>query len=198
MGWDVWLYSSSAKKVDAPSWHERSCDISDENSIKFLLSEISSLDLVMMLADSGGHGELTEISEDCMKQMVDAKLVGSVLLTKAIIVKYASRILPTQVIWCAGKPNNKPKNLMLYGIVNAGIASFVELINMHYGQALQTYYIPTGLISPSTLGDEYIRKTGEHLKTVAQHPQTIVDVVLDIIDQKFVPGVIDQGGKVVL
>ncbi len=198
MGWNVWLYSRSATKIDTQSWHERSCDIADENSIKSLLSEIPSLDLVMMLADSGGHGELTEISEDRIKQMVDAKLIGSVLLTKAIVARYTSQTFPIQMIWCAGRPNNKPRGLMLYGLVNAGIGSFVEMINVHYSQVLQAYYISTGLISPSTLGDEYIHKMGEHLRAIAQHPQSITDIVLRILNQKFAPGVITQKEMIVL
>ena len=195
MGWEVWLYSRSASKVDEQSWHERSCDIADENSIKSLLTEIPSLDLVMMLADSGGHGELSELSEDRVKQCVDAKLVGSVLLAKAIEKKYSLSKSPIQMVWCAGKPSNKSKDLILYALINAGLASFVEAINAHYGSLLEAYYLPTGLISPSTLGDEYIHETGAHLKAVAQHPQTILDVVLDIVNQKFAHGVIDQKEK---
>ncbi|MFA6521989.1 MAG: SDR family NAD(P)-dependent oxidoreductase [Patescibacteria group bacterium] len=197
-GWDVWLYSRSASKVDAQGWHERSCDISDENSIKSLLSEISNLDLVMMLADSGGHGELSELSEDRVKQFINAKLVGSVLLAKAIEKQYPLHTSPVQMVWCAGKPSNKTKDLILYTLVNAGLSSFIEAINTHHSPFLAAYYLPTGLISPSTLGDEYIHEAGAHLKVVAQHPETIVDVVLDIVDQKFAPGVIDRKEKIIL
>ena len=198
MGWDVWLYSRSAKKVDAKGWHERSCDISSEKSIKSLLREIPSLDLVMMLADSGWHGELSDLPENRVKECIDAKLIGSVLLAKALEKQYSSRTSPVQMVWCAGKPSNNPKDLILYQLVNAGLISFIEAINAHHNSLLAAYYLPTGLISPSTLGDEYIHEAGAHLKAVAQHPQTIVDVVRDVVNQKFAPGVIDQKKMVVL
>lgn len=198
LGWDVWLYSRNARNVDREFWHERSCDISQEKSVESLLGEISSLDLVMMLADAGGHGELGGLSENQVKEAINAKLTGTVLLIKAIEKIYSLQASPIQMIWCAGKPSKKTKDLTLYGLINAGLVSFVETINTHYNSLFSAYYLPTGLISPSTLGDRYIHETGEHLKAIAQHPQTIVDAVLGILDQKHAPGVVTHDEKLLL
>lgn len=198
MGWDVWLYSRSAQRVESANWHERACDIADEKSIETLLAEIQDLDLVMMLADSGGHGALDELSEESVKKCLEAKLVGSVLLTAAIEKKFAPRERPIQLVWCAGKTVSKQKNLTLYSLVNAGLSSFVEMLNEHYSATFEAYYLPTGLISPSTLGDEFIHEVGEHLKAIAQPPQTIIDAVAQIIDRQYAPGMVQVKQGVVL
>ncbi|MEK9130485.1 MAG: NAD-dependent epimerase/dehydratase family protein, partial [Patescibacteria group bacterium] len=62
-GWEIWLYSRHAEKIDKSHWHERKCDIFSEKSIEELLDEIQDIDLVMMLADTGGHGVLENLSE---------------------------------------------------------------------------------------------------------------------------------------
>lgn len=191
-GWDVWLYSRNARRVDAPRWHERMCDISSEKGIKKLISEITDLNLVMMLADSGGaHESLEDLSGSNIKGFINAKLVGSVLLSKAVIAKFGNRQNQLKMVWCAGKTGNKVKNLILYGMVNSGLAAFVDSLNQHYAKSVQAYYLPTGLISPSTLGDAYVEHEGEHLREAAQHPQKILDRVRDIIEGNTKPGMFD-------
>lgn len=191
MGWNIWLYSRNSRKINKPYWHERKCDISSEKSIAKLLDEIQDLDFVMMLADTGGHGLLEELSEIKVKECIDAKLVGSVLLNKSLALKFSKRGKQIKVIWCAGKPSKKSKDLILYSMVNSGLASYVDALNEHYKNIFEAYYLPTGLISPSTLGDDYIHKTGPELQKVAEHPQVIVDMVQKIIDNKIQPGMIN-------
>lgn len=189
-GWDVWLYSRDVKKVEKPSWHERRCDIASEKSIAKLLCQIPHIDLVMMLADTGCHGPLNVLSEKSVKEFVDAKVFGSLMLTKALEARVIDA--PIQLVWCAGKPTNKAKDLIAYSTINAGLASYVDALNAHYSDVFTAYYLPTGLTSPSTLGDEYIAAHGEHLKKIAQSPSVIVDAVRDILDHKYAPGVVEQ------
>ncbi|MDP1688600.1 MAG: SDR family NAD(P)-dependent oxidoreductase [bacterium] len=191
MGWNIWLYSRNARKVNKLYWHERKCDISSEKSIAKLLDEIQDLDLVMMLADTGGDGLLEELSEAKVKECMDAKLVGSVLLNKSLTLKFFKRSRQVKVIWCAGKPSKKSKDLILYSMVNSGLASYVDALNEHYKNVFEAYYLPTGLISPSTLGDDYIHKMGPELQKVAEHPQVIADMVQKIIDNEIEPGIIN-------
>ncbi len=197
LGWEVWLYSRNGKKKDSKYWHERSCDISSKKSIDRLLIEIKDLDLVMMLADSGtGHGTLEELGEPEVKNFISAKLTGSILLNKALATRYSFREEPIKLVWCAGKPSKKPKHLILYSMVNSGLASYVEEVNDHYANIFEAYYLPTTLISPSTLGDEYIAKNGPEAKKMAEHPQKIVDQVLAILDNKIKPGMIEAKTKI--
>ncbi|OGD39276.1 hypothetical protein A3A25_03725 [Candidatus Azambacteria bacterium RIFCSPLOWO2_01_FULL_46_26] len=192
IGWDVWLYGRSAKKVNKLYWHERKCDISSEKSIKRLLDEINNLDLVMMLADAGeNYFVLEELSEDGVKQLINAKLVGSVLLNKHLILKFPKREAPLKIVWCAGKISKKPKNIIIYSMINSGLASYIDELNSHYANVLEAYYLPTGLISPSTRGDEYIKISGQEIGKMAQHPQIIVNAVKKIIDGDIKPGMID-------
>lgn len=195
-GWEIWLYSRHAQKVDKPHWHERKCDISSEKSIAELMEEIQDIDLVMMLADTGGHGLLENLSETKVKDCIDSKLVGSVLLNKSIFNKFSKRSTPIKIIWCAGKPSGKSKDLILYSMVNSGLASYVDALNNHYQSVFEAYYLPTGLISPSTLGDDYIQKTGPELQKIAESPQVIVDKVKQIIDNKIERGMIDVAKQI--
>lgn len=198
-GWDVWLYSRHAKRINRVQWHERKCDITSERSIAALLREIPHVDLVMMTADTGGHGALSEVSAASVQGMVNAKIVGSVLLAKALEAKYgASVATPIQLVWCAGKTTSKPKDLIAYGIVNTGLTAYVDALNTHYAHIFKAYYLPTGLTSPSTLGDEYIAAHGKHLKSIARPPQVIVDEVQRIVDGDVPPGVVDHVAKAVL
>lgn len=191
-GWEIWLYGLHAKKIDKKLWHERSCDISSEKNIKKLLNEIPDLDLVMFLADTAPKGILEEISEKKIKDGIDSKLVGTVLLNKALF-RYSIRKQPMKLVWLAGKPFSKPKNLIMYTMINSGLAAYIDDINTHYKNIFQAYYIPTTLISPSTLGDDYIeymRQKGENIKHTAENPKTILEKVLLILDDKVSPGML--------
>lgn len=191
-GWDVWLYGRHARRFDAQKWHERPCDISQEKSIKALLKEIHNLDLVLMLADSGGaHGSLEKQTES-VKDFVHAKLVGSVLLPKAIAAKFSRKNTPINIIWCAGKPQKKEKSLIVYGMVNAGLASYIEELNRHYSKQFNAYYLSTGLISPSTLGDAFITDTGEHVRAFAKGPETVWHNVQKILKKQVKPGMVSS------
>ena len=192
IGYEVWLYGRSAKKIDKLYWHERKCDISSEKSIKKLLGEIKDLDLVMMLADGGdAHVQLEKLTENDIKQFINAKLIGSVLLNKHIVLKFPNRKSPLKIIWCAGKIAKKPKNLILYAMINSGLASYIDELNSHYANVLSAYYLPTGLISPSTRGDEFIKISSPEIGKMAQSPQVVVDAVKKIIDGDITPGMID-------
>jgi len=134
-----------------------------------------------------------ELDQDGIKSCFGAKLVGSVLLTKAIVQKYTNRTTPIQMIWGAGSPNNKPKDLILYGLVNSGLGSFVNELNRHYHDVVEAFYLPFTVISPSTLGDAYIKKVGPQLQKMAKHPSTIVDTIMGVIGKQVMQG----GGMIV-
>lgn len=191
-GWDVWLYSRSAQKVEKPYWHERACDISKEKHVRTLLKEIHDLDLVVMLADADGHGSLEELSGEHIANTIKAKLTGSVILNAAVLKRYVQRKNPIQIVWCAGKPTKKAKNLILYSLVNSGLAAYVNELNDHYRDVCAAYYVPMGVVSPSTLGDEFIRKNGSAFKQIAVHPRVIAETVQKIIDKKVEPGMVNE------
>lgn len=197
MGWEIWLYSRSAKKIDELHWHERPCNISNKKSIHKLLGEINNLHLVMMLADNGaGHGTLEELLEENIKGFINAKLIGSVLLCKALATKFSNHKKQLKIVWCAGKTSKKPKDLILYGMVNSGLASFVDELNNHYKNCIEAYYLPTSVISPSTIGDEYIHKMGPKIRHIAEHPRVVVDMIKNILDNKIIPGMVDTTKKI--
>lgn len=192
-GWDIWLYSRSGKKIDKPNWHERQCDITNASSIKKLLAEIPQLNLVMMLADTGGgKGALEEITGLDVQKFIEVKLTGSVLLNQAIVQKFKNQKQPIKLVWCAGKPSQKPKHLILYSLVNSGLAAYIEELNRHYQEIFKAYYLPTTLISPSTIGDAYIKKWDPESKKIAKHPQVIVKQVMDIIANKTKVGMVNK------
>ncbi|EKE06644.1 MAG: methyltransferase [uncultured bacterium] len=188
-GYEIWIYGRSAKKVDKHCWHERKCDISNEKSIKRLLSEIKSLDLSLMLADGGNvHFSLENLSEDNIKQCVNAKLVGSILLNKNIVLKFQKQATPIKFIWFAGNTSKKPKDLITYSMINSGLASYIVELNRHYSDILEAYYLPTGLISPSTLGDEFIKLLSPEIAKMAQHPRVLAESLQEVIDGRVKPG----------
>lgn len=191
-GWDVWLYSRSARRVEKSYWHERACDISDAKSVENMLSEINDIDLLVMLADADGHGSLEELSGEHIANTIKAKLTGSVILNAAVLKRYVQRKNPIQIVWCAGKPTKKPKNLILYSLVNSGLAAYANELNDHYRDVCAAYYVPMGVVSPSTLGDEFIRKNGSAFKKIAAHPRVVIEAVQKIIDKKVEPGMVNE------
>ena len=195
MGWEVWLYSRSAKRVDRLFWHERKCDLSKERDISKLFDNFSNLNLVMMLAESEAHGFLEELDENKIKNFIDSKLTGSALLLKSILKKSLKEKI--KVVWCGGKLTKKPKDLMLYSMINSGLAAFVGELNDHYKDRLEAYYLPTPIISPSTIGDDYIQKVRLDLQSVAIHPKFILDNVIKIIEDNIEPGLIEVKEKTI-
>ncbi|MFA5993975.1 MAG: methyltransferase domain-containing protein [Parcubacteria group bacterium] len=191
-GWEIWLYSRKAKKIDKSLWHERKCDISDEKSLAKLLTEIKNINLVMMLADGGeSHLVLEELSEESIKTFINAKLIGSLLLTKALALKFPKPQEPIQLAWCGGKISQKPKDLILYGIINSSLVSFMNELRDHYSEIFEAYYLPTPIVSPSTIGDAYIQKMGTEFQKISQKPKIISDAVDKIINRKLNPGIVE-------
>lgn len=196
-GWEIWLYSRKAKKVDRSFWHERRCDISNEKSLTKILNETKNIDLVMMLADGGeSHLMLEELTEESIKTFINAKLIGSILLTKALALKFPKPQKPIQLAWCGGKISQKPKDLILYGIANSSLASFVNELNRHYSEIFEAYYLPTPIISPSTIGDTYIKKMGMKFQKISQNPQIISNTVDKIIGGELDPGMLEIEAKI--
>ncbi len=192
-GWNIILYSRSAEKIDTALWHERKCDISKEKNIDKMLQEIENIDLVMMLADSGEcHMPLEKLSEANIKSFLSSKLTGTFLLNKALLNKFPHKKEPIKIVWCAGKISKKTKDLILYSAVNSGVAAYIDELNSHYPNIFKAYYLPTPLILPSTLGEKYIKEFGSKHRKLAQPPQIIVNKVLDIIDDKVQPGMINM------
>lgn len=195
-GYEIWLYGRHVKRLDTPFWHERSCDVSDASSIAKLLSELPRVDLVMMLADTGSaHADLETLSAEEVTGFMQAKLLGSTLFVRALLQQFSKRDAQLPIVWCGGKLTQKPKHLMLYGLVNSGLAAFVDELNAHYPETLRAYYLPTALISPSTIGDAYIRAMGPETRKLAQHPQYLADTLKRILAGSVAPGMISLEQK---
>lgn len=189
IGWEIWLYSRKSMKIDKERWHERSCDVLIPAQIKNLLKEINSLSLVLMFADSGnGYGELQNISEQNATEFINVKLTGSLLFLQGIMEKgYKNKI---KIGWSAGKLSAKPKHLILYSLVNPGIAGFVKEINLNYNDQFSAYYIPTPVIGTSPLGELYI-SLEPYVKDYSQSPEFMVNIIKKIISNDISPGIIE-------
>jgi len=191
-GWEIWLYGRSAKRVDKPNWHERKCDISNEKNVVKLIEEIDNLDLALMLADAGhSHGDLAGLSEEGIKASTNAKLIGSILLTKTIEQKFKKQNHKIKLVWGAGKTSKKTKNLVHYGLTNSAIAAFVESLNEHYSNIFRAYYLPITLTTPSTLGDIFIKEYGQELKKIAKPPKVIAKKLEKILQNRVKPGMLN-------
>ncbi|MFO0702527.1 MAG: SDR family oxidoreductase [Candidatus Andersenbacteria bacterium] len=161
-GWDVWLYSRHAKRVEHTRWHERRCDVTKSADIARLLSEVGTPQAVVFSADSDGHGTIQRISERRLRALIDAKVTGSILLTKRVL---AHSRKPVSLVWLIGKIGVKPQDLFLYGVVNAAVVAFVDQLKA-LGRTVRPYMLPLGVITPSTLGDAYLRQNpGKQLAT---------------------------------
>ena len=183
-GWDVWLYGRSARNQDTERWHERTCDVSSASQVKQLVDEMPRVDASIFLADSGGHGSIDELTESQLKNVLNAKIVGSILLTKELLKKAQQQRSVVKLVWSAGKRTEKPSNLIAYAAINSGLDSYISELNRHHSECCKAYYIPTTLISPSTRGDEYIekmKKTGKDIQYAAEPPQILLDAVEKIL-----------------
>jgi len=195
-GWDVWLYSRHADRVEKNNWHERRCDISNERDVQHLLAEIPRVDVSVFLADADAHGVLEMLSENTVNDAIASKLTGSVILSKQLLAKkYVGEKI--KMIWCAGKVSEKPKDIILYGMINAGLASFVSELNRHYSERLEAYYLPIGVVSSTTLGDGYIAANPE-LTKIAEPPEQIIGRIDDVIAGKALVGMVQPDKKVKL
>lgn len=191
-GWEVWLYSRHAKILDKTLWHERRADIASEQDVCRLLKEIPRLDLALMLADTNTHDDLLNLSSVGIMEKMKAKLVGSMVFMKEIARRYGALEKPVKAVWCAGKTQNKSKDLILYSVVNSGLAALVNELNVHYSEFVQAYYLPTSLVSPSTRGDEYIRKLGPAAKKIAEHPSKVCARILRIVNEEATGRIMDN------
>lgn len=189
MGWEVWLYSRNAKINNDERWHERKCDIASEEDVERLLEEISSLDIAVQLADAGNvHVPLEELKAYDISKCMNAKLTGSLIITKQLLKKSKKQGRPIKLIWCCGKISEKPKQLIIYSIINSGIAAYISELNRHYGHEFKAYYLPTTLISPSTIGDDYIKKYGG--EEIAKSPSLISDKIKEIAQNEITVGIV--------
>ncbi|OHA60149.1 MAG: hypothetical protein A2589_00520 [Candidatus Vogelbacteria bacterium RIFOXYD1_FULL_46_19] len=189
-GWDVWLYSRSAKIVSKKLWHERVCNINSASSVKTLLKETSDTHVIIFSADPGnGKGDLENLTVNGIKDLISTKLSGSLLLLNALLKNRPTHKI--KLIWLAGKPTAKHKHLINYSVSNSALLSLVSEINRHYQDIFEAYYLNTPLISPSTLGDAYINTYGQELKKLSTPPKAVTEKVLDIINGKISPGLVN-------
>jgi len=192
-GWTIWLYSRHAKHVDKEGWHERACDISKEKEVRALLKEIPQVNACIFTADSGGHGTLSELEEAQLKSLLNAKILGSFLLTKILKEKAKEQGEKIKLGWVAGGYARKPEWLMAYSIINAGLFNYVGAIQEHYGTYFDAYYLSTPLISPSPLGDEYIKDVAKRTKNTAEYkaypPQVVLDSIEKVLYEDVMPGI---------
>ena len=132
-GYSIWIYGRNAKKKDNNNWHERACDLTDNICLDRLFIEIKDIpDIIIFSADSGtGHGNLEDLQNEDVNKFIGSKIIGSLNLVKKVITNKPKKKIVA--IWLAGKSSNKPKNLILFSLIN------------------------------SALGDEYILKYGINL-----------------------------------
>ena len=152
-------------------------------------AEIQSPDVIIFSADSGGIGELKDISKDDIDNFINSKINGSLGLIKKILSKKHNKKIT--MIWLAGGMSQKPKELFLYYIINAALNCLVTALNYHYGDNINAYYLETPLVSPSTLGDAFILRYGENYKELSMIPEETAGRVVNILNNKSIfPGLI--------
>jgi len=190
-GWEIWICNRSAKNTDKNMWHERKCDFSNQRNITKLTSEIPDIDLVLFLADTGtAFGDLSRLSDRGIKDFINAKLIGSIILIKALLAKYNFRSKPIQAVWFAGKPSKREKNLLLYSIVNTAILDLVNEINANYAKTITSYYLLTPLIL-SPMGEAYIKSVGgKGARKMAKKSVVLLNLFLQIIKNKIPAGLV--------
>jgi len=155
--------------------------------------EIQTPDIIIFSADSGtGKGNLENISKEDIRKFIESKIIGSLNLLKMILDKDPERKIIA--IWLSRSITSKPKHLILYSLVNAGLKSLVTELNTFYGNILNAYYLETPLVLPSTLGDSYINKYGNTSK-VAQRPEEVAKRAIELINKKVSPGFIQLKNK---
>src|SRR3989344_1128686 len=193
-GYSIWIYGRNAKKKDNNNWHERACDLTDNICLDRLFIEIKDIpDIIIFSADSGtGHGNLEDLQNEDVNKFIGSKIIGSLNLVKKVITNKPKKKIVA--IWLAGKSSNKPKNLILFSLINSALNSLVAELNIYYKNIIRAYYLETPLISPSTLGDEYILKYGINLG-LARKPEIISEKVIKIINEKTQPGIISLTGS---
>lgn len=186
IGWETWLYGRSAVNYDNVKQHVRKCDITLESDADNLLLGIPSLDVVIHSADSGSHGLIENLAVSQIREGIMSKIFGSVLLTKKILQRWPDRKF--KMIWLAGSPAKKPKDLLLYGPINSAILELVNELNLHYGNRIESYYLETPLVSPSSLGDEYIASRNDGHALVSEKPESVFSNITFIIQGKYPAG----------
>lgn len=189
-GWHTWLYGRNAEPKDDGLLHIRQCDVTNYSQITTLIGEIPQIHLAVQMADSGtAFGEIENLTSTDVRLFIETKITGSILLTQAILRKTLQQKGHTMLVWAAGKPTNKDKDIILFGPVNSALLELVNEINQHYKDILSAYYMVTGLIMPSTQGKRYLEKC--HKKEENSDPPSVLsNTILGIIHNEIMPGMI--------
>lgn len=188
-GHAVWLYSRSAIPFDNENLHIRRADISDVNQTRNLLDEIGGVDMVIMSADTGSvFGDFSSFTSEEINTFITTKITASILLIQELV----KRNLETKVVFLAGKLDQKDNLYFLYSLANNAIWALVNEINSHY-QKVKCCYLETPLVSPSTIGDAYLKKFSPTGK--GHNPSVLLEPLLKIISNKTEPGFIKFSGE---
>jgi NADP-dependent 3-hydroxy acid dehydrogenase YdfG len=188
-GHTVWLYSRSAIPFDNKNLHIRMADISDIHQTRSLLDEIGGVDMVIMSADTGSvFGDFSSFSSEEINNFINTKITASIFLIQELI----KRNLQTKVVFLAGKLEQKDKTYFLYSIANNALLALVNEINTHY-QKVKCYYLETPLISPSTIGDNYLNNFSPTGRGYA--PSVLLEPILKIISDDSKLGFIKFSGE---
>jgi hypothetical protein len=186
IGWNVWIFSRSACYVEDGNWHERKCDVLSKNNLQKLFAEVGQVDVICPFMDIGLIGNIETLDEDKIKEISNSMIVGSLLILQKLILTQKSKV---KIIWARGKPNNKPRSLFLYSLLNSGIYGLVKEINTQYNKNIEAYLLPLGLISKSFTGKIYIDANPSDL-IFDQSIDLFLESTKNIIDGKFEPGII--------
>ena len=191
-GWSVFLYSRDLDPGDEGNLHQRRCDVRNASGIDAMLEQTGPVDLAVQLADSGtGFGELVDASEDGIRDFVDAKITGSLLLTRALIRQSTEHGHHVKLLWAAGSNAPKPKHIFLYSPINVAIERMVLEINRHYADRASAWYLPTPLVIPSPLGRRYLDTFPEQSGANSIPPEHLLPMLSSILSGRAQPGVLE-------
>ncbi|GAA3438665.1 SDR family oxidoreductase [Kutzneria kofuensis] len=101
-------------------------DLTDEDSIRRLASELGEVDHIVSLAAAHANGPVTELDRDAVHTALDAKIVGPILLAK----HFASRIRPGgSILLFSGVAGWQPSpGLAVMATGNAAVATLAEAL----------------------------------------------------------------------
>src|SRR3972149_4183216 len=97
---------------------------------------------VVLCKTPGGRGGRDEMTAKKVNAITTAKITGSILLVKHILLRKS----PVKLIWLTGKVGVKPASLSIYAALNAGISGLVNQLNATE-KKVSSYLLAIGVIS---------------------------------------------------
>jgi len=187
IGFIVRLFSRYA--TPAKSGGVFTLDLSNPNTFNNALP-VHNINAVIFSQDSGtAFGNFDTLTYKQIDQFLNSKIHGSVLFSHFLLKKLKTvKQKKIKLIWICGTSGLKPKNYILYHVVNASIKSFIEELNIHYFDFVEAYYLVTPFIDKTTIGILYNRTLNK--KEYGENPEILLSYLEEVLNNKIKPGMV--------